>query len=182
MISEKMIKDGIRKGTVKLITDPSVKHGTVCRIGTSWFYFGGPTAWKLDPEDYRKAVPEDDIVRNIYSTLQGFLEGESLRDEYAFYEAMLRTAGDTAGSTWLVFLDAGYIRDAQAFTGKGDYTGDPEADEDGWQDISGPVLCAVLHKATEADARKKAQEMYPDAPEEVFLVVSTRQMEEGYPV
>lgn len=88
MITKKMIKDGIENGTVKFVVDPNMEHGTVCQIGLSWFYFGGLTAEEMDPDDYRKAVPEDDIVQDIYDVLQDFLTSET--DEYRFYEAMLQ--------------------------------------------------------------------------------------------
>lgn len=73
---------------------------------------------------------------------------------------------------WMVFVKAQYVRDAQAFTGKKNFAADIYEDEDGWLDIGGPVLCAIYRDLTKEEVIKKNQNIYPDAPEEVFVYVS----------
>lgn len=89
MITEKLIRDGIRAKLVEFVLDPNMESGTVCRIGDSWFYFGGLTAEELSPEEYVANVPTDDIVREILETLNDFNGDEELQDEYDYYEAVL---------------------------------------------------------------------------------------------
>ena len=89
MITKSKIRSGIREHLVKFDVDPNVESGTVCQIGDSWFYFGGQTAEELDPEAYLAAVPEDDIVNEIFGTLEDFRRDEELRDEYDYYDAVL---------------------------------------------------------------------------------------------
>lgn len=89
MITEKLIRDGIRAKLVEFVVDPNMESGTVCRIGDSWFYFGGLTAEELSPEEYIANVPMEDIVREIYETLDAFNGDEELQDEYDYYEAVL---------------------------------------------------------------------------------------------
>lgn len=89
-ISESMICCGITKGIVSFITDPNLESGTVCKIGDNWFYFGGFTAEEMSPEEYVRAIPKDDIVSEIASTLNDFMEHEELMDEQKYYNAVLR--------------------------------------------------------------------------------------------
>lgn len=70
-------------------TDPNLERGTVCRIGDSWFYFGGLEAEEMEPEEYLNNIPMGDIVREIYEVLEEFREDEELVDEYAYYGAVL---------------------------------------------------------------------------------------------
>lgn len=89
-ISESMIRCGIAKGIVSFITDPILESGTVCKIGDFWFYFDGFTAEEMSPGEFVKAIPEDDIVSEIVSTLNDFMEDEELMDEQKYYNAVLR--------------------------------------------------------------------------------------------
>ncbi|WP_281692927.1 hypothetical protein [Agathobaculum desmolans] len=89
MITKSKIRSGIREHLVRFIFDPNMESGTVCQIGDNWFYFGGETAEELDPEAYLAAVPEDDIVNEIFGTLEDFRRDEALRDEYDYYDAVL---------------------------------------------------------------------------------------------
>ena len=41
MITEDMVRSGIREHLITFIVDPNMGSGTVCSIGDSWFYFGG---------------------------------------------------------------------------------------------------------------------------------------------
>ena len=40
VITKEMIKTGIKAKLVVFAEDPNSDHGTVCRIGDGWFYFG----------------------------------------------------------------------------------------------------------------------------------------------
>lgn len=57
MITEDMVREGIRNGSVRFVRDPNMDHGTVCQIGDNWFYFGHLKAEELDPDEYVKATP-----------------------------------------------------------------------------------------------------------------------------
>lgn len=90
MITEDMVREGIRNGSVRFVKDPNMEHGTVCQIGEDWFYFGCLKAEELDPDEYIKAMPEADVVGLICNTLDEFRKsGETFGDEYAYYEAYL---------------------------------------------------------------------------------------------
>jgi len=85
-----MVRDGFRRGHIRLVVDPNMDHGTVCQIGDHWFYFGGETAEGMQPEEYLQAVPAKDIVDEVFEALDDFrLSGEELEDEYAYYEEYL---------------------------------------------------------------------------------------------
>ncbi len=87
MITKKMISDGIRDGIIVFIPDPNLGFGTVAKIRDSWFYFGGEEAESMQPDEYVRVTPLDDIVDEIYETLDSF-KGE-FQDEYDFYEYFL---------------------------------------------------------------------------------------------
>lgn len=90
MITEDMVREGIRNGSVRFVRDPNMDHGTVCQIGDNWFCFGRLKAEELDPDEYVKATPEADVVGLICNTLDEFRKsGETFEDEYAYYEAYL---------------------------------------------------------------------------------------------
>lgn len=83
-----MIKDGFHKGLVSVVDSPC-GDGTVCSIGGSWFYFGGQSAEEMTAKEYLANVPEQDIAREIYDTLQEFERDEAFRDEFRYYDAYL---------------------------------------------------------------------------------------------
>ena len=41
MIIKDAIRNGMRKHVISFVVDPNMEHGTVCKIGGLWFYFGG---------------------------------------------------------------------------------------------------------------------------------------------
>ena len=88
-ITKNEIKNGLRKGFIKLITDPNMESGTVCQIEDNWFYFGGPTAEDMTPEEYRKNIPEEDIVNEIFDTLDAFRKDRYFLGEYEYYASLL---------------------------------------------------------------------------------------------
>ena len=94
MITKRMIQDGIRANLVEFVADPNMGGGTVCKIGSSWFYFGGLTGEELSPRQYLARIPKEDIIQEIFETLEEFREDEELRDEYDYYEAVLRYRND----------------------------------------------------------------------------------------
>ena len=89
MITQRMILEGYRNGIVRLIDSPN-RDGTVCQIGDEWFYFGGEAAEGVTPEEYKKAVPEDGIVDEIYFVLKDFLSsGGEFLESYEKCEKVL---------------------------------------------------------------------------------------------
>ena len=80
-ISQEMVKKGFQSGIAQL------ESGTVCQIGESWFYFGGMTAEGMTPGEFRRDIPEEDIVQEVYEALNG-LKQES-PDEYLYYYYIL---------------------------------------------------------------------------------------------
>lgn len=90
MITKEMVRDGIHDGSIRFVKDPNMEHGTVCQIGGGWFCFGGETAEGMQPEEYLRAVPSEDIVSEVYDMLEAFrVSVEEFEDEYAYYEAYL---------------------------------------------------------------------------------------------
>lgn len=92
MITREKIASAMKYGKIRLIVDPNFNSGTVCAIGDNndfWFYFGDEIAQDLSPEEYRRNIPEEYIVDEIYNTLDGFKSLEDFRDEYNLYEAIL---------------------------------------------------------------------------------------------
>ena len=90
MITKRMVRDGIRNGSIRFVTDPNMKTGTVCQIGEHWIYFGGETAEWMQPGDYLRAVSLEDIVNEVFDVLENFRRSdETFGDEYAYYEAYL---------------------------------------------------------------------------------------------
>lgn len=88
-ITKDEIKNGLHKGVITLDVDPNMESGTVCRIGDNWFYFGGLTAEEMSPEEYRKNVPEEDIVNEIFDTLDAFQKDRYFLGEYEYYASLL---------------------------------------------------------------------------------------------
>lgn len=93
MITRENVRKGLHTGKIKLATDPNMGQGAVCFIGDMWFYFGGLTAESMSPEQYKEEVPEDDIIREIYDTLESFRQTEEFKDEYGYYNAILAEEG-----------------------------------------------------------------------------------------
>lgn len=90
MITKALVAQAYGQGKITLKTDPNMESGTVAAIGDYWFYFGGITADEMSPEEYRKNVPEDDIIREIWDVLNDFRTENP--DEYAYYESFLMDA------------------------------------------------------------------------------------------
>ena len=91
MITKEMLSLAWRQGKITLKTNPFRKTGTVAAIGGDWFYFGGITADEMSPEEYRKHVPEKDIIRKIREVLDNFRI--QAPDVYAYCESVLSGPG-----------------------------------------------------------------------------------------
>lgn len=94
MITLDMIEKGYDKGIVTVVGSPH-EDGAVCRIGKYWFYFGGQTAEESTAEEYRKCVPREDIVNEIFTVLDDLKDDPDFLDEYLYYESFLREHGYT---------------------------------------------------------------------------------------
>lgn len=90
-ITLKQVENGFKSGVVRLTTGP-MENGTVCQIGEHWFYFGGMTAEEESPDEYRRNVPEEDIIQEIFDTLESFRKSD-FTDEYLYYYYILTEAG-----------------------------------------------------------------------------------------
>ena len=89
MITKEMIASGISERLVQFAVDPNLGYGTVCQIGDGWFYFGGLEAEDMNPDEYVSAVPMENIVDDIFDTLEAFKNVEEFKDEYDYYESIL---------------------------------------------------------------------------------------------
>lgn len=88
-ISKDMIREGYTQGVVRLIISPH-NDGIACQIGENWFYFGGYTAEEYDSvEDYRRDIPVETIVDEIYDVLDEFSNDLGFVDEYNYYKSYL---------------------------------------------------------------------------------------------
>lgn len=94
VISKDIIREGLNKGYVRLESEDMACAETVCFIGEQWFYFGGTTAEELTPEEYRRCVPTEDIVNDIFDVLEGFRKDSFDREEYEYYETFLKEIKD----------------------------------------------------------------------------------------
>lgn len=91
VITPDMIRTGIEQGIVKFVQDPNMEIGTVCRIGENWFYSSGESGEEQSPEEYVRNTGIDDLVSEVYETLDSFRkDGPELRDEYFYYYDYLR--------------------------------------------------------------------------------------------
>lgn len=43
----------------------------------------------MNPDEFLKCVPEDDIVDEIFEALESFRQDEECADEYEYYDAIL---------------------------------------------------------------------------------------------
>lgn len=89
MITKKKIKNGIKERLIEFTIDPNMGSGTVCKIGDGWFYFGGSDAEEHDPEEFLKIFYINDIINEIYDTLESFRKNEECKDEYEYYDYVL---------------------------------------------------------------------------------------------
>lgn len=87
-----MIVTGYHTGVIRIIDSP-LGDGAVCAIGDNWFYFGGYEAEQESAASYVRAVPSEDIIREIYDVLEDFRKCEDFQDEYQYYASYLYEHG-----------------------------------------------------------------------------------------
>lgn len=133
MITEDMVREGIRNGSVRFVKDPNMEHGTVCQIGEDWFYFGCLKAEELDPDEYITEMPEDDVAALVFDALEQIRNDGAFDDEYAYYEAYLTERRVTSNMDTLQKRDAELERLWAEF---GDVPMNPETEE-----IEAQFLC-----------------------------------------
>lgn len=92
-ISEEMIQKGIEKNIVQFVIDPNLDVGTVCRIGSDWFYFDSQEAEQINPKEYLKQTQQEEIVSKIFTVLEDFKEVEETKDEYQYILYFLKENG-----------------------------------------------------------------------------------------
>lgn len=91
MITKEMVRSGLNQGVIRLVKEtPELERGTMCSIGEYKFYFGEELTEDLSPEEYKRVVPFEDVVREIFETLEAFRLTQGFSDEYGYYEAVLR--------------------------------------------------------------------------------------------
>ena len=93
MITKERIKNGLEAGFIKIVDGDMARCGTigtVCQIGNNQFYFGGTAADENTPEDYLKNTPIENIIDEIYETLEDFKNNEDFIDEYLYYHFYLQ--------------------------------------------------------------------------------------------
>ena len=49
MITENMVREGIRNGSVRFVRDPNMDHGTVCQIGDKLVLLWAPESGGTRP-------------------------------------------------------------------------------------------------------------------------------------
>lgn len=80
-----LVKLGYEQGLVKLVCKIHPYEGIVCTIGDFWFFFGGETAEGYSSvEDFKKDIPEESFLTDIYNTLKNFEKCAHLSDEYQY--------------------------------------------------------------------------------------------------
>jgi len=91
-ITKEMIQKGLALKTIKVVADPLAGDDIACVIGGCWFYFGGSEAEGKTPEEFLRDTPIEDVVREIYDTLNDFRRNPDFSDEYKYYVAFLQEA------------------------------------------------------------------------------------------
>ncbi len=98
VITKSMLRKGYNDGLVRLVVDPSSTDGkgTVAQIGgfdkENYFFFGGITAEEMTPEEYKKNIPQEDILSEIMFVLDDFYDTDGFREEYDLYYSVLNTS------------------------------------------------------------------------------------------
>ncbi len=94
MITFAMVEAGYKCAypVIRLVLSPN-KDNVYCEIGKSKFLFGGMAAHGVTPEAYKQYVPEDEIIREIYDTLETFRKAPEWAETYAYYESVLNEHG-----------------------------------------------------------------------------------------
>ena len=95
LLTKEMVERGYKQGIIKLTTyfeftdnnyrteDDNV--GVICAIGDYWFYFGCEEAGNSTVEEYKKNIPEDIIIEEIYNALLGLGDDWDLNGDECMY-------------------------------------------------------------------------------------------------
>ena len=97
MITRKLISDAVNANLIAFEKSPDGGE-VVCRIGEFWFYFAGSYSHDenghiipvYDPKTYVKNNSKEEIVTDIFETLDYFKYADELKDECEYYELVLR--------------------------------------------------------------------------------------------
>ena len=91
-ITEEMVAEAYKKGIVRIDEAEKFLGDGICAvIENNWFYFAGPAGENISPDDYKKAIPEKDIVHEIYDALCGIKDLDE--DEYEYYRLVFKENG-----------------------------------------------------------------------------------------
>lgn len=92
MIKKCQIKQGIRNGTIESVKrDRYGCFGTVCKIGSYVFYFGGETAKQESPAEYLLNSNMKDTIDCVWDALNELRRGDDdSKYEYTYYESILK--------------------------------------------------------------------------------------------
>lgn len=91
MITKEIVRAAYRNNVIQLVSDPATGFGIAAQIGKFHFYFGGEEEEEMSLDEYRKNVPEEDIVRKLYEELDSFRTAAP--DVYAYYEKHMQKGG-----------------------------------------------------------------------------------------
>lgn len=100
LITKEMIQEGYAKGWIKLVTSETeyapnnidvlnlhLDTGEImCGIGEYSFYFAGHEGESCSAKEYIKNVGDEEILKEIYDTLDGFRKTPDVyENEYLYY-------------------------------------------------------------------------------------------------
>ena len=91
-ITKEMLEKGYEKGLVRITArDASEELEPVAVIGEYWFYAFGMEAESRTVAEFLKNTPAEDIINDIYTTLEAFREDpDDYEAEYGYYASYLR--------------------------------------------------------------------------------------------
>lgn len=101
-ITKEMLEKGYEKGLVRITSSRAAHDGNTARdaseelepvavIGEYWFYAFGMEAESRTVAEFLKNTPAEDIINDIYTTLEAFREDpDDYEAEYGYYASYLR--------------------------------------------------------------------------------------------
>ena len=99
IITKEMIKSGIKAGLITFVTNTNHVCDTVyCKIGDNQFYFDVTNEERDFRKKYKKNVPEDVIIDEIFKALESFRQdgkyNPAFWNEYDYYWHILMYRND----------------------------------------------------------------------------------------
>lgn len=82
VITKSLVKAGYEQNIVKIV---DACGGIMCEIGEYSFFFAGIEGEETTANEYKKNVSVNDIINEIYDTLEAFGGDEDFREEYDYY-------------------------------------------------------------------------------------------------